>query len=103
MRAALARTYADWHRLRAGDPYDHTRAELVRRFALRPWWQRPHGGVLDGLGAQERLLVVLRLHEGVAEEQTAAQLGLPADRVRIVCLRATAALRSGAAGRRVMS
>lgn len=103
--AALARTYADWHRLRAEDPYDHTRAELVRRFAHRPWWQRPRGGVLDRLSAQERLVVVLRLFEGVAEEQAAAQLGLPADRVRAVCLRASATLRSRspAPGGRVMS
>jgi Sigma-70, region 4 len=91
---ALARTYADWHRLRAEDPYDRTRVELVRRFAHRPWWQRLSGGVLGRLTAQERLVVVLRLYEGVDEEQAAAQLGLPTERVRTVCLRATAALRS---------
>jgi DNA-directed RNA polymerase specialized sigma24 family protein len=36
--------------------------------------------------------VVLRLYEGVAEEQTAAMLGLPAERVRAICARATAKL-----------
>lgn len=91
---ALAHTYRDWHRLRAEDPYDHTRAELVRRFAHRPWWRRPGGGVLGRLTARERLIVVLRLYEGVDDEQAAAQLGLPTERVQAVCLRASAALRS---------
>jgi DNA-directed RNA polymerase specialized sigma24 family protein len=92
--AALARTYADWHRMRGEDPYAHTRGELVRRYAHRPWWHRSGGGVLARLTPQERLVIVLRLFEGVAEEQTAAQLGLPTDRVRAICLRATATLRS---------
>lgn len=77
--AALTRTYADWRRMRGEDPYAYTRAELVRRFAHRPWWRRPGGGVLGRLTPQERLVVVLRLYEGVAEEQAAAQLGLPAN------------------------
>lgn len=92
--AALTRTYADWRRMRGEDPYAYTRAELVRRFAHRPWWRRPGGGVLGRLTPQERLVVVLRLYEGVAEEQAAAQLGLPAERVRALCLRATGTLRS---------
>ncbi|WP_405723941.1 RNA polymerase [Streptomyces sp. NBC_01537] len=92
--AALSRTYADWYRMRGEDPYAYTRADLVRRYAHRPWWHRPGDGVLARLTPQERLVVVLRLFEGVAEEQTAAQLGLPADRVRAICLRATATLRS---------
>lgn len=90
----LARTYANWFRMRGEDPYDRARTELVRRFAYRPWWRRPHGGALDRLSAQERLIVVLRLFEGVAEEQAAAQLGLPVERVRAICNRATATLRS---------
>ena len=48
--------------------------------------------VLARLTPQERLILVLRLYEGVAEEQTAALLGLPAERVRAVCARATATL-----------
>lgn len=92
--ASLARVYADWFRMRAEDPYEHARSELVRRFAHRPWWRRPHGGTLGRLSARERLVVTLRLFEGVAEEQTAAQLGLPAERVRAICARATATLRS---------
>lgn len=94
LTATLARTYADWLRLRADDPYDQARAELVRRFACRPWWRRPRGGVLARLTAQERLVVTMRYFEGVAEEQTAAQLGLPTDRVRAIGARATATLRS---------
>ncbi|BDH15215.1 hypothetical protein HOK021_63940 [Streptomyces hygroscopicus] len=39
-------------------------------------------------------MLVLRLYEGVAEEQTAAQLGLPAERVHARCLRAVAEMRS---------
>lgn len=90
----LAHVYANWFRMRAEDPYEQARTELVRRFAYRPWWRRPHGGTLDRLSAQERLVVVLRLFEGVAEEQAAAQLGLPVDRVRAICARGTATLRS---------
>jgi DNA-directed RNA polymerase specialized sigma24 family protein len=97
--SALSRTYADWYRMRGEDPYAYTRADLVRRYAHRPWWHRPGDGVLARLTPQERLVVVLRLFEGVAEEQTAAQLGLPADRVRAICLRATATLRSRPATR----
>jgi hypothetical protein len=97
LTAALARTYADWFRIRADDPYERARGELVRRFAHRPWWRRPHGGVLERLTAHERLIVTMRFFEGVAEEQTAAQLGLPAERVRAICARATATLRSSGA------
>jgi len=94
LTAVLARVYADWFRMRADDPYEQARSELVRRFHHRPWWNRPRGGDLDRLTGQERLVVTLRFFEGVAEEQTAAQLGLPADRVRAICARATATLRS---------
>ncbi|MEU1615749.1 sigma factor-like helix-turn-helix DNA-binding protein [Streptomyces sp. NPDC005722] len=96
--AALSRTYADWFRMRGEDPYAFTRAELVRRFAHRPRWRRPRGGVLGTLGVRERLVIVLRLYEGIAEEQAAAQLGMPSERVRAVTLRATAALRSRPVG-----
>ncbi|MFI9615595.1 sigma factor-like helix-turn-helix DNA-binding protein [Streptomyces sp. NPDC052023] len=97
---ALAHTYASWDRLRGEDPYVRTRAYLATRFAHRAWHEygalrrnRPHpGSALAGLTTQERLVVVLRLYEGVAEEQTAALLGLPTERVRAVCARATATL-----------
>ncbi|MFF3944231.1 sigma factor-like helix-turn-helix DNA-binding protein [Streptomyces sp. NPDC001902] len=92
--AALSRSYADWFRMRGEDPYACTRAEIVRRFAHRPWWRRPRGGVLGPLDVRERLVIVLRLYEGIAEEQAAAQLGMPSERVRAITLRATAALRS---------
>lgn len=94
LTATLARVYADWLRIGAEDPYDQARSELVRRFAYRPWWRRPRGGTLDRLTAQERLVVTMRFFEGVAEEQTAAHLGLPAERVRMIGARATATLRS---------
>jgi DNA-directed RNA polymerase specialized sigma24 family protein len=94
LTSVLARLYADWFRIRAEDPYEQARCELFRRFACRPWWRRPHGGTLDRLTAQERLIVTMRYFEGVAEEQTAAQLGLPAERVRVISARATATLRS---------
>jgi hypothetical protein len=94
LTAVLARVYADWFRMRAEDPYEQARSEMVRRFHHRPWWRRPRGGTLDRLSGQERLVITLRFFEGVAEEQTAAQLGLPADRVRAICARATATLRS---------
>jgi hypothetical protein len=94
LTATLAHVYANWFRMRAEDPYEQARSELVRRFAYRPWWQRPRGGTLDRLSGQERLIVMMRFFEGVAEEQVAAQLGLPAERVRTICAHATATLRS---------
>lgn len=98
---ALAHTYACWDRLRGDDPYDRARQHLALRFANSAWHQhggplsraRPHpGSTLAALAPQERLILVLRLYEGVAEEQTAALLGLPVDRVRVLCDRATTTL-----------
>ncbi|WP_395362974.1 sigma factor-like helix-turn-helix DNA-binding protein [Streptomyces sp. YH02] len=95
LTAALAHTYAVWDRLRDEDPYELTRRELAARFARTAW--RHHGGrggVLSVLHPLERLVVVLRLYEGVAEEQVAALLGLPTARVRAVRARAVATLRA---------
>ncbi|KEF07227.1 MULTISPECIES: sigma factor-like helix-turn-helix DNA-binding protein [Actinomycetes] len=102
---ALARTYAAWDRLRGEDPYDRARQEMAAHYAhsawrarlpraLRPGTPPPSGGLLERLSPQERLVLVLRLYEGVAEEQTAAQLGLPAERVHTLCLRAVGHMRS---------
>ncbi|MYW64789.1 RNA polymerase subunit sigma-70 [Streptomyces sp. SID8379] len=92
LTASLARTYASWDRLRGEDPYDIARKDLAVRFARgsRLSWPRPRrdGGVLRHLSAQERLILVLRLFEGVGEEQVAALLGLPMERVRAVHARA---------------
>ncbi|MFF2327833.1 MULTISPECIES: sigma factor-like helix-turn-helix DNA-binding protein [unclassified Streptomyces] len=94
LTAALARTYARWERLRGEDPYDHTRRELAIRFAHEVRrHHRQRGGPLDRLTPQERLVLVLRLYEGVAEEQAAALLGLPVERLRAVCNRSVATLR----------
>ncbi|WNI22814.1 sigma factor-like helix-turn-helix DNA-binding protein [Streptomyces sp. ITFR-16] len=94
LTAALARTYAGWDRLHGEDPYDRTRQDLATRFAREAWrHHRPRGGLLDRLTPQERLILVLRLYEGVPEEQTAALLGLSGDRVRAVCNRAVATMR----------
>ncbi|WP_414168114.1 sigma factor-like helix-turn-helix DNA-binding protein [Streptoverticillium reticulum] len=99
LTAALARTYADWDRIGGDDPYEHTRRELTARFAHSARrYRHPRGGVLERLPPRERLVVVLRLYEGVAEEQAAAGLGLPVERVRALCTRAVAALRSRPAG-----
>ncbi|WP_185867955.1 sigma factor-like helix-turn-helix DNA-binding protein, partial [Streptomyces sp. WAC00469] len=97
---ALADTYAGWDRLRGDDPYDRTRQYLAGRFAREAWHRygrlsrtrRRPPGVLGALAPHERLVLVLRLHEGVAEEQTAALLGLPAERVRVLCDRAVSRL-----------
>ncbi|MEV7087429.1 sigma factor-like helix-turn-helix DNA-binding protein [Streptomyces sp. NPDC093085] len=119
--ASLARTYAEWGRLRDADPYDHTRRDLALRFAHGAWrarWTERDGAggtaarsqenrppyprsPLGSLTPQERLVLVLRLHEGLAEEQTASLLGLPEDRIRALCARAMAALREGARPPRV--
>lgn len=97
---ALAHTYACWDRLRGEDPYDRARQHLATRFANGAWRQygglvpgRPHpGSPLGRLAPQERLILVLRLYEGVGEEQAAALLGLPVERVHTICDRATATL-----------
>ncbi|MGA5191881.1 sigma factor-like helix-turn-helix DNA-binding protein [Streptomyces exfoliatus] len=95
LTAALAHTYAVWGRLRDEDPYDLTRRDLADRFARTGRRYRAgRGGVLSALHPQERLVVVLRLYEGVAEEQVGALLGLPEARVRAVCARSVAALRA---------
>lgn len=95
LATALSHTYARWERLRDEDPYAYTRQELASRFALTPWrYRRVRGGPLERLTPRERLVLVLRLHEGVSEEQTAAGLGIPVDQVRSLCTRAVARLRS---------
>ncbi|MFJ8657886.1 sigma factor-like helix-turn-helix DNA-binding protein [Streptomyces sp. NPDC093795] len=97
LTASLAHTYATWDRLRDEDPYDLTRRDLAARFARTAWRHRGgRGGVLSALHPQERLVLVLRLYEGVAEEQVGALLGLPEARVRAVCARSVAALRAEA-------
>ncbi|MFF0010341.1 sigma factor-like helix-turn-helix DNA-binding protein [Streptomyces sp. NPDC005374] len=97
---ALAHTYACWDRLRGEDPYNRARQYLALRFAHGAW--RRHGilfrnradptSPLSRLAPRERLILVLRLYEGVAEEQAAALLNLPTERVRTICDRATATL-----------
>ncbi|MFD9431631.1 sigma factor-like helix-turn-helix DNA-binding protein [Streptomyces sp. NPDC060002] len=98
---ALAHTYACWDRLHGEDPYDRAREYLATRFAHGAWHRYaalplgrplPAVGPLARLTPQERLVLVLRLYEGVADEQVAALLGLPAERIRAVCDRATATL-----------
>ncbi|MET8558891.1 sigma factor-like helix-turn-helix DNA-binding protein [Streptomyces sp. NPDC004959] len=90
LRRALARTCAVWDRLEDGDPYDHTRAALVALVLRSSWYRRRRGrGPLAALPARVRLVLVLRLHEGVAEEQVAALLGLSVGRVRLLCARGT--------------
>ncbi|MFC4499845.1 MULTISPECIES: sigma factor-like helix-turn-helix DNA-binding protein [Streptomyces] len=98
---ALAHTYAYWDRLRGEDPYNRAREELAVRFARGTWhryvalplpWARrgpAPSGALAGLAPQQRLVLVLRLFEGVAEEQVAALLGLPGERIHTICDRAT--------------
>lgn len=88
---ALAHTYASWDRLRGEDPYDRARQQLAVRYAHTAWRRPGRGaGVLGRLTPQERLVLVLRLYEGVGEEQTAALLALPVERVRTICARAMA-------------
>ncbi|MGN3959332.1 sigma factor-like helix-turn-helix DNA-binding protein [Streptomyces sp. WAC8370] len=97
---SLAHTYACWDRLHGEDPYDRTRQYLATRFAREIWHRygllgrarRRPAGALGVLAPHERLILVLRLYEGVAEEQASTLLGLPVDRVRTICDRATATL-----------
>ncbi|WP_018544159.1 sigma factor-like helix-turn-helix DNA-binding protein [Streptomyces sp. LaPpAH-108] len=89
---ALAHTYAHWDRPPGEDPYERTRAHLAVRFARGNWYRRlfpvPAQGPLAVLTARERAVLVLRVYEGVGEEQTAALLGLPTERVHLICERA---------------
>ncbi|WP_367321117.1 sigma factor-like helix-turn-helix DNA-binding protein [Streptomyces sp. HUAS ZL42] len=95
---SLAHTYASWDRLRGEDPYDRTRRYLATRFAHGAWHhygglgrgRRHSDNTLAHLSPQERLILVLRMYEGVGEEQVAALLGLPKERVHAICDRATA-------------
>ncbi|MFJ2650970.1 sigma factor-like helix-turn-helix DNA-binding protein [Streptomyces sp. NPDC087420] len=97
LTAALSRTYARWDELRGEDPYDVTRQDLALRYAHGAWRTRRHTeGVLGPLRPQERVVLVLRLYEGVAEEQTAALVGLPPERVRMICARAVTRVREAA-------
>ncbi|MFJ7075101.1 sigma factor-like helix-turn-helix DNA-binding protein [Streptomyces sp. NPDC098781] len=100
---SLAHTYASWDRLRGEDPYDRARQHLAGRFSRAAWHEYgalgalgrsrpPADGPLARLSPQQRLILVLRLYEGVAEEQVAALLGLPHERVQALCDRATATL-----------
>ncbi|MGW3517778.1 sigma factor-like helix-turn-helix DNA-binding protein [Streptomyces hydrogenans] len=94
LTAALAHAYAVRDRGRDEDPYALARDDLALRFARTAWRHRAgHGGILAALTPRERLVLVLRLYEGVPEEQTAALLGLPEARIRAVCSRAVARLR----------
>ncbi|MFD4012565.1 sigma factor-like helix-turn-helix DNA-binding protein [Streptomyces albidoflavus] len=99
LTAALSRAYADWDALRGDDPYDRTRQDLVARYARAAWHRRLGAagrtrdpGPLGPLTPHERIAVVLRLYEGVPEEQAAALLGLPAERVRALTARASVRL-----------
>ncbi|WP_372482567.1 sigma factor-like helix-turn-helix DNA-binding protein [Streptomyces bambusae] len=86
---ALARTYAHWDRLRGDDPYAHARRELCTAFARQAWrHRRGRGGLLSRLTPRLRLVLVLRYHEGLAEETAGALLGLPPERVRTLAARA---------------
>ncbi|GHB10744.1 sigma factor-like helix-turn-helix DNA-binding protein [Streptomyces termitum] len=95
LTAALAHTYALRERNADEDPYALTRDDLALRFARTAW--RHHGGrggPLAVLTPHERLVLVLRLYEGVEEEQVGALLGLPEARIRAVCARAVARVRA---------
>ncbi|GAA4676123.1 sigma factor-like helix-turn-helix DNA-binding protein [Streptomyces chumphonensis] len=95
LTAALADTYAAWDTLRGEDPYACARTALAARFGASSWrHRRPRGGVLTRLGTRERLVLVLRLHEGLGEDQTAATLDLPPDRVRALYAHALSTMRS---------
>ncbi|KIF01682.1 RNA polymerase [Streptomyces sp. RSD-27] len=96
LAGALARTYAHWERLRGDDPYDHTRQEVCAAYARTARRLPPGSGVLAPLSPPQRLVLVMRVYEGVAEEVTAAQLGLAPERVEALRNRAVAVLRETA-------
>jgi hypothetical protein len=95
LTVVLGRTYARWTRAHGEDPYEVARQELISRYAHTAWrYRRTTAGLLGRLGPQERLVIVLRLFEGVAAEQTAAALGLPEERVQHILTHAMSELLS---------
>ncbi|MDT9680866.1 sigma factor-like helix-turn-helix DNA-binding protein [Streptomyces sp. TRM76323] len=95
LTAALGTTYAHWDRLRGEDPYAYARRELAVGFARAARrFRRGRGGPLSRLTPRERLAVVLRLYEGLYDEQVAALMGLTGERVRELCRRGVGTLRS---------
>lgn len=113
---ALLRVYRHWRRLAAGDPDAYVRRALTsvaidqRR---KPWWRRERltdsvpdrptpdpqenrcdlPAALDGLGARQRAVVVLRYWEDLSLEQTADALGCTVGTVKSQASRALAQLR----------
>ncbi|HST85016.1 MAG TPA: sigma factor-like helix-turn-helix DNA-binding protein [Kineosporiaceae bacterium] len=91
LRNALADAGVSWaHRHR--EPEAEVLRALVRR-STGPlwWWERPIdaaplpgavGAGLALLGSRQRVAVVLRYHQRLTEEETAAALGAPAGNVR---------------------
>ncbi|MER5479888.1 hypothetical protein ABT026_23405 [Streptomyces sp. NPDC002734] len=111
---ALARTYARWGRIDGEDPYDLARVELTRgclrrirfRRGVREGRRGRGGGVSPGPGGDlgplvqlrplVRMVLVLRLHEGIDAERAGVLLGITAGRVDALTTRATRGFAAGA-------
>ena len=118
VQTALARTYASWSRVRGQDAYSYTRRVLTNLTIDR--WRRPlrehaqetvperpvvgdftadHAeqewlmGVLGGLTARERAIIVLRHYLDLPEAEVAAELKVSLGTVKSTNSRALAKLR----------
>jgi hypothetical protein len=91
LRTALASAGVTWQRSRS-EPADDVLRAMARR-CVGPfwWWDRPGdaapltgevGAGLAQLGGRYRVAIVLRYHQRLTEEQTAAALGAPVGNVR---------------------
>jgi len=91
LRSALASAGVTWQRSRS-EPADDVLRAMARRCAGPLWWwDRPSDAVpltgevgagLTQLSSRHRAAVILRYHQRLTEEQTAAALGVPVGNVR---------------------
>ena len=92
LRAALATAGVTWHHHRRSEPEADVLRAMARQYTGPPWWwARPVGAVtlpgdvgtaLDRLDSRHRVAIVLRYHQRLSEEETAATLGAPVGNVR---------------------
>lgn len=122
VQTALARAYPRWSRIHSDDPDAYVRKIMVNTWSS--WWRRrwraevPTGalpdvvagdqypdvdrrhavrGALDGLPPRQRLVVVLRYHQDLSEQQVAGLLGISVGTVKSQAAKALAKLRADGA------
>jgi len=122
VQTAFARAYPRWSRIESDAPEAYVRKVMVNTWSS--WWRRRWRGevpaaslpdvaagdpypevdrrhavksALAGLPHRQRLVLVLRYHEDLSEQQVAALLGISVGTVKSQAAKALAKLRSGGA------